>query len=544
MCEITNVTAQAVSETTIVVRGELSGECKEIKVALSWPGLSQAVESPAVVVPDHPPGVPVEWSTSFDVASGVVSSLCKEAKLRVTVRCLSPADGCTFDAGDLALECCPKLRIVEVGWRDSGDCVVGLGGILYRPIKVRVEVDWPDGFQQEAALRVRAAAPLYPDQPVERTIAASPAQSVYSDADFDPPPFLRVPPDTDYEITVALTTPQRCEQEVGPELLGALPCVCPATPSPDELLTVTELDGTAVADPTNSGCVEGDRADIIADPAIVAEWGGVSWSAATGGAVQPVEVIPPAAPGDPLHRVRVDVPLNGAALLVTATLGNAPCDWPVTTRVQRCGVEPPEPTEPEEPEEPGEPEEPEEPTEPEEPEEPEQPDVPTISPIDCCWIWFWANIGLFVGTAIMSLITFCLIEADVWAAIAALLSGGTLGAVWAALTAANVIMLILTVALIVASLVSFVLWIVICAFGHMRDIICTVLTWLMSILSVLNLVSLVVAIALTLVGRLGCAVGAWIDVGWFSTLMSITWFVGLVLGCFGGSAPTVRRRAG
>jgi hypothetical protein len=286
--------------------------------------------------------------------------------------------------------------------------------------------------------------------------------------------------------------------------------------------------------------VQGDRADIIADPAIVAEWGGVEWSAAIGGAVQPVEVIPPAAPGDPLHRVRVDVPPNGATLLVTATLGNSPCDWPVTTLVQRCGVEPPEP---EEPEEPTEPERPEEPEVPEQPRDPERPDVPTIPPIPWCWIWFWINVGLFVGAAIMSLVTFCLIEANVWAAIAALASGGTLSAVWAALTVTNIVMLILTVLLFIGALVSFGFWIAICAFGRMRDIICTVLTWLMSILSVLNLVSLAVAIVLSLVGRFGCAVGAWIDVGWFSILMSITWFVGLALGCFGGSALSLRRGA-
>lgn len=163
----------------------------------------------------------------------------------------------------------------------------------------------------------------------------------------------------------------------------------------------------------------------------------------------------------------------------------------------------------------------------------EVPPPPTL-----CWIWFWVNIGLFVGTAILIFLTGCLLEATAISAIAAIGSGGTLSAVWAALSALNVGMLIASIVLIFVTLASFILWIIICALGQMRDIICYVLTLLMSILSTLNAFSFVLAIILSLSGVVGCAIGAWIDVAWFSILMSITWFVGLFLGCFSNTTST------
>ncbi|HMN61068.1 MAG TPA: hypothetical protein PJ988_11925, partial [Anaerolinea sp.] len=116
--------------------------------------------------------------------------------------------------------------------------------------------------------------------------------------------------------------------------------------------------------------------------------------------------------------------------------------------------------------------------------------------------------------------------------VAALASGGTLAAVWGALTAVNIVMLVISVVLLLACLASFLFWIILCAFGRMRNIICGVLSLLMSILSFLNGISFIVALVLSITGMLGCAVGAWIDVAWFSILMSITWFTGLLLGCF------------
>ena len=198
-------------------------------------------------------------------------------------------------------------------------------------------------------------------------------------------------------------------------------------------------------------------------------------------------------------------------------------------------------TQPDEPDEPDVPEEPEEPQEPEEPEEPEEPDdtpPPTFNP---CWAWFWTNIAAFIITAIVILVTFCLFDASVWSAVAALASGGTLTAVFGAMTALNVAMLIISVVLLLACLASFILWIIVCAFGRMRNIICSVLTLLMSILSVANGISFILALIFSFSGMVGCAAGAWIDVAWFSILMSITWFTGLALGCFTGGSSILRR---
>lgn len=162
---------------------------------------------------------------------------------------------------------------------------------------------------------------------------------------------------------------------------------------------------------------------------------------------------------------------------------------------------------------------------------PESP-APVVSP---CWVWFWINVGLFTAVGILVFVTLCLIEASVWAAVAAIGSGGTLIAIWVALSALNVAMLIASIGLIAASLTSFFLWIVFCAFGRMRNIICGVLALLMTILSALNAAAVVAAIILSIAGMVGCAVGAWIDVAWFSLLMSITWFTGQFLGCFPGA---------
>lgn len=167
------------------------------------------------------------------------------------------------------------------------------------------------------------------------------------------------------------------------------------------------------------------------------------------------------------------------------------------------------------------------------PDAPTVPDstAPTVSP---CWKWFWINVGLFVAVGILVFATLCLIEAGVWAAIAAVSSGGAAAAIWTALSTLNIAMIIASVVLMGIALLSFILWIVLCAFGQMRNMICGVLALLMTILSGLNVLSFVVALILSLAGMIGCAVGAWIDVAWFSILMSITWFVGQLLGCFPG----------
>ncbi len=234
----------------------------------------------------------------------------------------------------------------------------------------------------------------------------------------------------------------------------------------------------------------------------------------------------------------------GEAVSVSVIVSGDKCAVSNGVTLSEC-TQPEEPDEPEEPEEPGEPDKPDEPDEPDEPQDPgddKDEESPPLSMYDPCWLWFWINLAAFIFTAIFILVTFCLIDANVWAAVAALASEGTLAGVWAALTATNVVMLILSGVSLLVCLISLILWIILCAFGHMRDIICGVLTLLMTILSILNGISFVVALILMFSSMVGCAVGAWIDVAWFSILMSITWFTGMFLGCFPFPDPFFARR--
>ena len=153
-------------------------------------------------------------------------------------------------------------------------------------------------------------------------------------------------------------------------------------------------------------------------------------------------------------------------------------------------------------------------------------------PFTDCWTWFWINVGLFISTAIFIFITLCMIEANALVAVAAIASGGTLAAVWAALSVTNIVMILISIALILITLISFILWIIYCAFNLAKDIVCQMLTLLHEILLWLAGASALIAIALTFSGMVGCAIGAYIDVGWFAFLNIITWKVGQHLGCF------------
>jgi hypothetical protein len=151
--------------------------------------------------------------------------------------------------------------------------------------------------------------------------------------------------------------------------------------------------------------------------------------------------------------------------------------------------------------------------------------------IDWCTIWFWINVALMIGTGIFILITFCLIDASVWSAVLAIVSGGGLTAVWAALTAANITMLIISVVLALITCLSYLAWIIFCAFGNPGFNACQLLGWLITILSILNGLAFVLGLIFLAIGMVGCAVGSFVDVAWFGLLLSITWGVAQLLGC-------------
>ena len=60
-------------------------------------------------------------------------------------------------------------------------------------------------------------------------------------------------------------------------------------------------------------------------------------------------------------------------------------------------------------------------------------------------------------------------------------------------------------------------------------------TILMDILSVLTALSILVGLVMLALGAIGCAVGSFIDTGWFGFLMTLTWWTGRLLGCWGAT---------
>ncbi|MDZ4810954.1 MAG: hypothetical protein SGI96_22185 [Bacteroidota bacterium] len=153
---------------------------------------------------------------------------------------------------------------------------------------------------------------------------------------------------------------------------------------------------------------------------------------------------------------------------------------------------------------------------------------PTIC--DLCCIWNWINIIFFIATSIFILVTFCMLEATAVSAILALASGGTLAAVTAALSVTNVVMLWICVGLIIAGLISFILWLIFCVFNKPNA--CSLLSTLMIALAGITASSLALLILLLALQRFGCAAGALINLGWFGFILSIATLVYTAMGCF------------
>jgi len=147
--------------------------------------------------------------------------------------------------------------------------------------------------------------------------------------------------------------------------------------------------------------------------------------------------------------------------------------------------------------------------------------TPSVIVLDLCLIWMFLNIGLFIITAVLIFIFMCMIQADTWSAVAALASGGALSEVTATLTAAEVGLLIAAAIFAVVSLASFILWVILCLAIGLKNMACQVLSFLMLILSLLTAGAAVLSIILWFAGQTFCAVGAFIDIGWFGTLSSI-----------------------
>ena len=157
--------------------------------------------------------------------------------------------------------------------------------------------------------------------------------------------------------------------------------------------------------------------------------------------------------------------------------------------------------------------------------------------VNLCLLWMFINFGLMIATAILIFIAFCAIGVETWAAIAALASGGTLSAVFATLTAAVIALLITAAIFAAVTFVSVILWIILCLFIGLRDIMCDLINLILFVLHILMAISTILVVVMAVVAyltegaSLGCAVGAVVDLAWFSIIEQIFFWIGVFTGC-------------
>jgi len=149
---------------------------------------------------------------------------------------------------------------------------------------------------------------------------------------------------------------------------------------------------------------------------------------------------------------------------------------------------------------------------------------------DPCCIWNWINIGLFIITAIVVLVTCCMLDATVWTAVGDFLTGGALTPVLAALTTADIVMLSFSAGLLLACLVSWFFWLVFCLPNNPNA--CRMLADLMIALSLIVSLTFILIWVFLGFALLGCAAGAVVDFAWFGMILAITTLIYTALGCF------------
>jgi|GEM_PF-6325129 len=154
--------------------------------------------------------------------------------------------------------------------------------------------------------------------------------------------------------------------------------------------------------------------------------------------------------------------------------------------------------------------------------------------VDWCCIWTWINIFLAAVTAVVVFIAICMLPASFWTAVLALASGGSLSAVWAALSTINIIMLIAGAVLLVVSTISIILWLFICIFRNIGPAACRLLNrfiqFLAFFVTITGIITLGIAILslifcsgnpICLFQGLGCAAGGLVDLAWLGFILAV-----------------------
>lgn len=157
--------------------------------------------------------------------------------------------------------------------------------------------------------------------------------------------------------------------------------------------------------------------------------------------------------------------------------------------------------------------------------------------VDLCLLWMLVNLGLVMVTAVLVFVAFCAIGVDTWAAVAAVATGGALSAIFATLTATIIILLLVALGFALLTLASWLLWIVVCLFISLRNLMCEAINFILLVLHVLMAlaaaIGIIMLIASLFIGgvTIGCVVGAWVAFGYIGLIEQIFFWIGVVTGC-------------
>lgn len=138
----------------------------------------------------------------------------------------------------------------------------------------------------------------------------------------------------------------------------------------------------------------------------------------------------------------------------------------------------------------------------------ERPPTPTPDPtpangenggIPWCLIWFWINIALVIVAGVSVFVAACSAEP---------VAIGT------------------AIGLVVASIVSFILWGVFCASS-----MCVPLIWFIDILVAVTPIAAIIGIILVASGIASCGIGGFLEAGYLGTILAISYYIARIAGC-------------
>ncbi len=304
---------RVIDDVTVRVTGTLDGTepCPWLAVTVHFPDGARTAAA------DVSSG---DWTATFEGFDPVRTKAWCEAAMTanaitvlIEAQCIDNGAVLCTHAESRVLHCCARFQIIGV---QNGPCLPTNDG-TYRPYTYQIRVDWPAGSTEVLSLRLAVAQPGSSAPGAERTLAVSPGTALY---DFE----LTLRADRDYAGTLGYVTPAHCAGHDRTVARFHVPaCNCDSSPNPADFFILTDLQGTEIIDPNDSGCVPGDKVTVSAAS------GPVTWKATTFGEDVPTERV------DDL-KVRVPLPADGRRVIVTATLTRGDCVFPISVSAVRC----------------------------------------------------------------------------------------------------------------------------------------------------------------------------------------------------------------